>query len=66
MYKWTKPHPPKVPIERCIWNPDYIGYRRESGCKTMGFKYKERVEFPQGERSVWKKHKKLEMKTERT
>ena len=39
-----------------MWNPDYIGYRWESICKVMGFKYKEKA----GDKSEWKKHKKLD------
>jgi len=59
-YKRTKPHPPKVPVEKCMWNPDYIGYRFENVCKKMELKYKDKDKFPKGKKDEWKKHKKLE------
>jgi hypothetical protein len=31
-WKRKKAHPPKVPVEQCMWNPDMIGYRFENVC----------------------------------
>ena len=63
-YERTKPHPPKVPVDKCMWNPDYIGYRFENVCKKMGLKYKATDKFPKGKKDEWKKHKKLETAAE--
>ena len=63
-FKRTKPHPPKVPVDKCMWNPEHVGYRFENVCKVMGLKYKEKEKFPKGQMEKWKRHKKLEKKTE--
>ena len=59
-----KPHPPKVPVDKCMWNPDHIGYRFENVCKKMGLKYRAKDKFPKGKTDEWKKHKPLEPTTE--
>ena len=61
-FKQNKPHPPKVPVDRCMWNPEHVGFRFENVCKAMGLKYKEQSKFPKGQRETWKRHKKLEKK----
>ena len=62
-FKRTKPHPPKVPVDKCMWNPEHVGYRFENVCKVMGLKYKEKAKFPKGQMDKWKHHKKLEKNT---
>ncbi len=63
-YKRTKPHPPKVLVDKCMWNPKHVGYRFESVCKAMKLKYKKPEKFPRGRKEEWKRHKKLEKSTE--
>jgi len=60
----TKPHPPKVPVDKCMWNPEHVGYRFEYVCKAMGLKYRTPDKYPRGQKDKWKRHKKLTKKTE--
>ena len=60
----TKPHPPKVPVDKCMWNPDYVGYRFENVCRVMGLKYRTPDKYPRGQKDKWKRHKKSTKKTE--
>jgi hypothetical protein len=60
----TKPHPPKVPVDKCMWNPEHVGYRFENVCKAMGLKYRTPDKYPRGQKEKWKRHKKLTKKTE--
>ena len=59
-WKRTKAHPPKVPVDQCMWNPDMIGYRFENVCKAMGLKYRSPDKFPRNKKEVCKRHRKLE------
>ena len=63
-WKRKKAHPPKVPVEQCMWNPKMIGYRFENVCKAMGLKYRSPDKFPRNKKEVWKRHHKLEAKTD--
>jgi hypothetical protein len=58
----TKPHPPKVPVHKCMWNPEHVGYRFENVCKGMGLKYRTLDKYPRGQKDKWKRHKKLTKK----
>ena len=59
-WKRTKAHPPKIPVERCMWNAAYVGYRFPNVCKTMDLKYRDKAKYPKGKQDEWKQHKKVE------
>ena len=62
--KRTKPHPPKVPVDQCMWNPAHIGYRFENVCKAMKLKYRAKAKFPRDKKEKWKQHKQLKKTTD--
>jgi hypothetical protein len=63
--KRTKAHPPKVPVERCMWNTAYVGYRFPNVCKAMDLKYREKAKYTKGKPEEWKQHKKVESTKEK-
>ena len=49
-FKRMKPHPPKVPVDKCMWNTKYLGYRLENVCKAMGLKYRAKDKYPRNKK----------------
>ena len=64
-FKRTKPHPAKVPIDKCMWNTKYVGYRFENVCKAMGLKYRSKDKYPRNNKDEWKQHKKADKEKEK-
>jgi hypothetical protein len=64
-FKRTKPHPAKVPIDKCMWNTEYVGYRFENVCKAMGLKYRSKDKYPRNNKDEWKQHKKADKDKEK-
>ncbi len=64
-YKRTKPHPPKVPVEKCMFNKNHISFRFAPVCKAMKLEYIPADKF-KGDKASWPKHKKKDETKETT
>ena len=59
-YKRTTPHPAKVPVEKCMFNKNYVGFRFAPICKVMNLEYIAKDKFTDKDKGEWPKHKKKE------